>query len=743
MSDSRLAGFYRLAIEDRIRSLSAEGFIDRDAARLLTEGRPLLPVTTANRMIENVIGVFGLPFGVAPNFLVNDKDYVVPMVVEEPSIVAGVSGAAKLFRASGGFVATSTDPILIGQIQLGDVRNPDVVIESLKVAKQELTDFANQLQPNLLARGGGVRDIEFFKHQLPGREWIVVLHLLVDTRDAMGANVVNSICESVAARVSAISAAGTSLCILSNLADRSLVTVHGKVSLELLASSGHSAEEVRDAIVRANEFANVDPYRAATHNKGIMNGIDAVAIATGNDWRAIEAGAHAYAARHGAYRALTSWTVLPDGDLSGELTLPLKVGIVGGSLESNPGARLGLAICGTSSATELAEVMAATGLAQNFAALKALVSDGIQKGHMSLHARSVAATAGVPDGVFDKVVSGMIESGEIKTWKAKELTAEMSGRTDKSDLALSGNAARGAAAGKVILLGEHAVVYNRSALALPLANALTATVSKGADRVKLSVPDWNLMSEWSPRDHQSAGVAAVLALIMAEFGVGDRCFNIHVLSRIPIGMGLGSSAAFAVAVIRAFDSLLGMGKRDSEVDQLAFRCEEIVHGTPSGIDNNVATFNQPVLFNKGDRQMRSVSLAESPPLVIASSASRGDTKDQIDSVRRRYESNKTLISRIFDEIGDISIAGAAALQAREYERLGAMMNVCHGLLNALEVSTPELERMVDIARRAGAVGAKLTGSGGGGSIVALCPGKVSEVGNALSSAGYQIVQMEA
>lgn len=731
-----------MSIDDRLRALANQGFIDDQASRSLANGRPLLPIATADRMIENVVGVFGLPFGIAPNFLVNEKDYVVPMVVEEPSIVAGVSGAAKLFRQSGGFVVTSTEPVLIGQIQITNVEDPDNAMELLQAAKTDLIDYANSLQPKLQARGGGAREIEVFKRELPDGAWNVVLHLLVDTRDAMGANIVNTLCEGIAARIESICGATVGLRILSNLADQALVTVRGQVALELLASNGFSAEKVRDAIVEANDFANVDPHRAATHNKGIMNGIDALAIATGNDWRAIEAGAHAFAVRDGAYRALTDWRILPNGNLSGELTIPLKVGIVGGSLESNPGAKLGLAICGVSSATELAGLMAATGLAQNFAALRALVSEGIQKGHMSLHARSVAVSAGVPDENFDRVVSGMIASGDIKTWKAEELTKQFASDAGGRDLEPAAGSSRGVAAGKVILLGEHAVVYGRHALALPLPDAVTATVSAASQQVDLSIPDWNIFDQWMPADQAPVGAASVVELIMRELGLSDRCFDIGVSSRIPIGVGLGSSAAFAVAVIRAFDSLLELNSTDAEVDQLAFRCEEITHGTPSGIDNYIATFGQSVLFNKGEEgRIEAVELADMPPVLIAVSGSRGNTKEQVDGVRRRYERNRTLYSKLFDNIDAISVAGAAALREQDYNRLGSMMNICHGLLNAIEVTTPELESMVATARTAGALGAKVTGAGGGGSIVALCPGKVEEVSHALRRAGYRLIKL--
>jgi hydroxymethylglutaryl-CoA reductase len=736
LTNSRLPGFYRQSIEERIRLIAERGALEDGDVRALLAGKALLPANIADRMIENVIGVFGLPFAVAPNFVVNGKGYLVPMVVEEPSIVAAVSGAAKTVAASDGFIVESGEPILIGQVQLIGIDDPDAAVQSLYAAQDELLAIANDLQPNLVRRGGGARELEFYKYRLPDEDWTVVIHLLVDTRDAMGANLVNTMCEGIAARVEEISGGNVVLRILSNLADRSKVVARATIPLPALRNDEFSAEYVRDSVVLANEFANADPYRATTHNKGIMNGIDAVAIATGNDWRAIEAGAHAFAVREGKYRALTEWSVANNGDLEGILTLPLKVGIVGGSLASNPGARTGLALTGVESATELAELMGAVGLAQNFAALRALVSKGIQHGHMRLHARSAAAAADVPEEIFEDVVAGMIESGEVKTWKAEALAAEKREAPDME------GAASGRACGKVILLGEHAAVYGRHALAVPIEDAVRVSVREGAPGVRLAIPDWGIDDAWTARGTVPEGAAAVAALVMKELGAGHAGYDIRVTSRIPIGMGLGSSAAFAVAAIRAFAELLSHEMSDLETDRLAFRCEQLTHGTPSGIDNNIATFGEPVLYSKGQTRTKPIPLPEPLPLVVAASSQRGSTKAMVAGVRERYEQDSVLYETIFNEIDEMSVAAAAAIGERDFAHLGAMMNVCHGFLNALQVSTPELEAMVATAREAGAIGAKLTGAGGGGSIVALCPGKVTEVAAALDASGWSIVRME-
>ncbi|HSD70615.1 MAG TPA: mevalonate kinase, partial [Woeseiaceae bacterium] len=555
---------------------------------------------------------------------------------------------------------------------------------------------------------------------------------LVDTRDAMGANLVNTMCEGIAGRVAELAGASAVLKIVSNLADRSIVCASASIPVDRLGADG---ARLRDAIVLANEIALVDPHRAATHNKGIMNGMDAVAVATGNDWRALEAGAHAYAVRDGAYRALTSWTAADNGDLRGMLRLPVRMGTVGGSVKANPAAAAGLCIAAVSSSQELGELMTAVGLAQNFAALRALATDGIQRGHMRLHARSVALAADVPRHLQDQVVRSMIESERISESKARHIVAEIeSAQRDPGDTALG----RGSASGKVILLGEHAVVYGRPAVALPLPEAISASVYASPSGTMLRIPSWNLERDLG--QDAADGAMALLQLVIRHLGLESQRFLMHVDARIPPAAGLGASAALAVAMIRALDSAYSLGMNDRTVNDLAFECETISHGTPSGIDNTVAVFGEAIVYRrKGPRRIRKLSLDRLPPLVIAWSGTRGSTRQQVEAVRERWLKAKAAHERIFDEIGQVSLEGAHALGKGDDAKLGSLMNIAHGLLNALQVSTPLLEEMVDIARSGGAAGAKLTGAGGGGSIVALCPGTTEEVSGALSAAGFEVI----
>ena len=730
MSNSRLSGLYKLSVSERISQLEKQGWLTSDAAGDLRAGRQVISAIAADKIIENVVGVFGLPLAIAPNFIVNERECIVPLVVEEPSIVAALSSAAALARTTGGFSATLAESLLVGQIHVVAVADIDAAVASLRAAADELISAADDVHPRLKARGGGVRDIEFRALQLGCGSPLIAVHVLVDTGDAMGANLTNTICESIAPRVAEICDGDIALRILSNLADRSICSATVRYAVADLANDSMSGEEVRDGIVLASDIATVDPHRAVTHNKGVMNGIDALAIATGNDWRAIEAGAHAFAVRDGEYSSLTRWSVADDGDLVGEIVVPLKPGIVGGTLSSNPAAALGLAIAGVQSATQLAELMAAVGLAQNFAALRALATSGIQEGHMRLHARSVATAAGAPDERLDEVVARLVASGDIKEWKAAEILSEL------DDSAVDEQAVVATAAGKIILFGEHAVVYGRHALAVPIVDAVRAAVMRCDKSTTLTVKEWGLHSVVS--SSSTDGIDAAVNLILEELGVGGENFNINVSSSLPRGMGLGSSAALAVAITRAVAQCSGREVDDERVNAIAFACEKLAHGTPSGIDNTLSCYGEPMLFqNTGSLEIQTLRLEENPPLVIGFSHAAGPTHEQVAGVRARFEQDRKRYDLLFDQIDEISRTGAEALVARQYDVLGRSMNVCHGLLNAIEVSTPDLENMIAVARKNGAMGAKLTGAGGGGSIVALCPGTEDEVREALHQAGYK------
>lgn len=730
MADSRISGFHKLSIAERINELQQRGWLCAADAVALRQGRHVISAAVANSMIENVIGTFSLPLAVAPNFIVNGKATLVPLVVEEPSIVAALSYAAALAARNEGFTCRMQESLLIGQIHISAVADIERAQSALNAEKEALLVAANAVHPRLNKRGGGVKDIEFRSVSLPSGESALIAHVLVDTCDAMGANLVNTICEAIAPTIAKTSGGEVSMSILSNLADRSVVTASVRYRSRQLATENFSGVEIRDRIIRANDIAQVDTYRAATHNKGIMNGVDAVAIATGNDWRAIEAAAHAYAACGGRYEALTRWSVGDSGDLVGELRLPLKVATVGGTLGSNPAAQLGLALCGVESARELAMLMAAVGLAQNFSALRALVGSGIQDGHMRLHARSLAAAAGADASQLDAVVTALIDSGEIKDWKAREIVRSF--RREKS----FDERAASRAAGKVILLGEHAVVYGSRALAIPLRNAVrvTATACEGVSRVR--VADWSLDERIDPG--ATTGVAAALHRITSMLGLEGRQFDIQVSSSLPRGVGLGSSAAIAVGLIRAIAVCSKQEISDARVNEIAFECEKLAHGTPSGIDNTVSCFAVPMLFRNIDAQLRFDKLSNTKPLplLLAFSHSVAYTSDVVAAVRQRREEQPSNFDAIFAQIDALAESGAEALRDGNLDALGRLMNINHGLLNAIGVSTPELESMVSLARDAGAVGAKLTGAGGGGAIVALCGAKLEAVRSAFVRAGY-------
>jgi len=420
---SRLPGFYKLSPAERVTAVGDWAGLD-EAERAVLAGQGLTP-SQADLMIENVVGTYALPLGIAVNFQVNGRDYLVPMTVEEPSVLAAISHAAKLIRAGGGFRAESTEPIMIGQIQVLDVPNLEAARLAVLAHSAELMARADACSESIVAYGGGARGIEARAFPDTPAGPMLIVHLLFDSRDAMGANTVNTAAEAIAPRLAELTGGRTNLRILSNLADRRTATARCTVPAAELTLPDIPGADVARLIAEANAFAVVDPYRAATHNKGIMNGIDAVCIATGNDWRAIEAGAHSYAARHGRYSALTDWHVDGNGDLYGEITLPMAVGTVGGATKVHPTARVALKVLGIQSAGELARLMACVGLAQNLAAIRALSTHGIQKGHMRLHARQVALAAGAGEADVQMIADKLVAEGSIRVERARELLATM------------------------------------------------------------------------------------------------------------------------------------------------------------------------------------------------------------------------------------------------------------------------------------------------------------------------------
>jgi hydroxymethylglutaryl-CoA reductase len=727
-------------------------------------GKHTITSRRADRMIENVVGVMGMPMGLALNFLINGRDRIVPLVVEEPSIVAALSSAAKTARAAGGFTTEATDPILAGQVEVVDVADVDAARTAVVDRKDEIIALANSLQPKMVARGGGAVDIEVLVHQSPrGAAPMLGVHLLVNTCDAMGANLVNTMCEGVAPLVESMTGGRVFLRILSNLSDRAVVRASVAIAPELLAGKGFSGEEVRDGIVQASDLALVDPYRATTHNKGVMNGVDALALATGNDWRALEAAAHAFAARFGRYSSMTTWDVSHDGSLTGSIELPMKVGTVGGPLQSNPTVALAHRVLGVESAVDLAQVMGAVGLGQNFSALRALVTDGIQQGHMSLHARTVAAAAGAPTDLFDAVVDGLIDDGEIKVWKAKALIAELradasraapalgqrltgssSGHVMPAAAPLGADAGDGYATGygKIILLGEHAVVHGRHAVAAPVPFAVRARAEKADDGVGLVIPRWGIEQRLQPEAPRRGIYVQTLEHIIRRVDLVGRPMRLHIQPNIPRAVGLGGSAAMAVAMIRAIDELYRLDLPDERINQLAFECEKAAHGTPSGIDNTLATYGRALLFRRGDPPlMQTLDIEPALPMVIGLTGIESLTATTVARVREGRQRQTQLYEKIFDEIDGLALQGAKAVTAQDLVQLGELMDINQVQLQALQVSSPELEELVRIARHAGASGAKLTGGGGGGAMIAVCPEGTAAVSGALRESGYQAIEV--
>ena len=415
---SVISGFYKLPSKERLSIVKDFAGLTEEEIKLL-ENTGSLPMDVANHMVENVIGVFPEPLGVAVNFQVNGKDYLIPMATEEPSVIAAASYAAKMARDGGGFHTSSTTPVMIGQIQVVELKDPQEAKKQVLDAKADLLRKANDQDPVLNSFGGGAKDLDARVIDTTMGQMLIV-HLYVDCRDAMGANAVNTMAEAVAPLIEQLTGGHVYLRIISNLAVKRLAKAWCTIPKEALGG-----EAVVDGIAYASAFAAADPYRAATHNKGAMNGIVAVVLATGNDYRAIEAGGHAYAALNGKYTIISKWTKNKNGDLDGEIELPMAVGLIGGAVKTHPIARIAMKILNVKSANEFAEVLVAVGLAQNLAALRALANEGIQRGHMNLHARNIAVIAGAKDDMVDKVAAQMVKERKVRVDRAKEILEEL------------------------------------------------------------------------------------------------------------------------------------------------------------------------------------------------------------------------------------------------------------------------------------------------------------------------------
>lgn len=414
MKTSKYSGFFKLSVEDRMKEVAEFANLTEEDQNVLQDADSL-DMDKADHMIENVIGRFALPLGVAINFQINGKDYVIPMVSEEPSVVAACTNAAKMARVGGGFTTHSSGTVMISQIQLLNVPTPFAAKSMILEHKDEIIQKCNEKDPVLVKFGGGAREVEVrVIDSMVGP--MVIVHLLVDTLDAMGANAVNTMAEAVAPYLEEITGGTAELRILSNLADHRLVTARAVFKKEAIGG-----EEVVDKMLNAYAFAAADPYRAATHNKGIMNGIIPVVMATGNDTRAIESGAHAYASRNGRYTSLTTWEKDANGDLVGTIEMPMAVGLVGGATKIHPTAQVAVKMLGVKTAAELGQIIAAVGLANNMAAMKALATEGIQRGHMSLHARNLASTVGAKGEVLEAIVKQMVSEKKVRLEYAQEL----------------------------------------------------------------------------------------------------------------------------------------------------------------------------------------------------------------------------------------------------------------------------------------------------------------------------------
>ncbi len=718
---SRIPGFYRLPVEHRLAYLARQfGLSDRELAQL-RDGNALR-IRDAVNMVENAIGVHGMPLGLGLNFLIDGKEYLVPMAIEEASIIAAVSKAALMIRSGGGFRTEVDPPVMIGQVQVLDLEDPSSAAQVLHERKADVIEQANLAGPRMVARGGGVFDIETRVLDGGGDVGLMlVLHILMDVREAMGANAVNSACESVGPLVEEITGGRVNLRILSNLADRRLARAEFVLPFDRLATEGLSGEQVARRMIEAGSLAKVDPYRATTHNKGIFNGIGAAALALGQDWRAIEAGGHAYAAHGGQYRSLTDYSIVNKG-LRGTIELPLQVGWVGGAVNSHPGVRILREISGIKNAAELAGLLAAVGLAQNFAACLALSTVGIQKGHMSLHARSVALSVGVPAEHVEEVAQEMIGRGEVRVAVAEEIYRSMQHHLEEMPFG-DGLPLQAFSPGKVILFGEHATVYNYPGIVSATDIGLNVRIKHDEHGPRFLNPKFKQVFPAPKSDQDIRLFSRAVDLALEMYGLQSEPIAVQIDSELVPGMGLGSSAAFSAALCSALKSYKHQDqprRATTEFFNDVQRLEAIFHGHPSGMDAATVLSDGVIWFRKGPpREILPIKLNEPMAGLICLVEPGGRTIEMVAHVRRSRDLNPKRVDNILEEIGNLTTDAGIALGTGDAEEVGRLMFRNHELLARLGVSTPALDLAVEQLLEAGVLGAKLTGSGGGGAVIAL------------------------
>ena len=718
---SRIPGFYRLPVERRLAHLKRGFNLSDEQIADLREGQALR-IEHAVNMVENAVGVHGMPLGIALNFVVDDVEYLVPMAIEEASIIAAASKAALMIRAGGGFRTSVDDPIMIGQVQVLDLEDPEAASQAVLERKQEIIEQANLANPRMVKRGGGVRDIE--TRVLEGTDRVgpmLIVHLLIDVREAMGANMINYACEAAGPVVEKITGGRVNLRILSNLADRRLARAEFSMPFEFLKTDEMTGEEVAHRMVEAGEFAWADPYRATTHNKGVFNGIGAAALALGQDWRAIEAGGHAFAARDGKYRSLTRYWIR-DEALYGSIELPMQVGSVGGALNSHPGVRILRRISGVRDAREIAALFASVGLAQNFAACLALSTVGIQQGHMALHARSVAISVGVPPEMVERVAGEMIKRGDVKVAVAEEIfqsmqhAAKVKKKGDRLPI-------ESYAPGKVVLFGEHATVYNYPGITAAIDIGLTIKVMRDPDGPRFLNPHFHQVFKAPETDQDIRLFSLAVDEALEHYNLQRESLAVEINSQLVPGMGLGSSAAFSAALISALrtyrqsDGRLTLAGNMFEDVQ---RLEQIFHGHPSGMDAATVLSDGVIWFRKGPpREIVPIHLPKPMSGLVCLVEPGARTIDMVRHVKQSRDLNPKRVNGILDEIGQLTSDAGIALGTGDAEEVGRLMFRNHKLLARLGVSTPKLDDAVATLLDHGVLGAKLTGSGGGGAVVAL------------------------